>query len=50
MECQKQVKHKAGVATRTVLSFRGKGPARLARHIYEVHGPGRRTIKARGDG
>lgn len=46
-ECQKQVKAKAGVSPRTVMSFRGKGRARLMRHLAEVHGPGRRVIKTR---
>ena len=38
MECQKQVKTKPGVAAKTVMSFRGKGRARLERHLREVHG------------
>ncbi len=45
MECQKRVRVKQGVSPRTVLSFRGKGAARLARHLREVHGPGRREIR-----
>jgi hypothetical protein len=38
MECQKHVKAKSGTSPRTVMSFRGRGPARLARHLREVHG------------
>lgn len=38
MECQKHVKAKQGVSPRTVMSFRGKGRARLERHLREVHG------------
>lgn len=45
MECQKHVKAKAGVSPRTVMSFRGKGRARLERHLRDVHGPARREIK-----
>lgn len=37
-ECQKGVKAKPGVASRTALSFRGKGQARLDRHMKDVHG------------
>ena len=38
MECQRRVKGRSGHTPRTVLSFRGKGAARLARHMREVHG------------
>ncbi len=38
MECQRQVKDKAGKTARTVMSFRGKSRARLERHLKEVHG------------
>jgi hypothetical protein len=44
MECQKHIKPKAGTSPRTVMSFRGKGRARLERHLREVHGPDRRKI------
>jgi hypothetical protein len=36
-ECQRRVKGKPGSTARTVLSFRGKGRARLARHIRDAH-------------
>jgi hypothetical protein len=38
MECQKQVKAKTGSTSRMALSFRGKGQARLERHLADVHG------------
>lgn len=38
MECQRKAKAKAGKSQRNVMSFRGKGRARLARHLREVHG------------
>ena len=45
MDCQKHIKAKSGVSPRTVMSFRGRGRARLERHLREVHGAGRREIK-----
>lgn len=45
MDCQKHIKVKSGVSPRTVMSFRGKGRARLERHLREVRGPGRRQIR-----
>lgn len=38
MPCQKNVKPKQGVASKTVMSFRGKGRARLEKHLREAHG------------
>jgi hypothetical protein len=37
-ECQRHVKVKQGLSPRTVMTFRGKGRARLDRHLREVHG------------
>ena len=45
MECQKLYGHNPNKDPRTILSFRGKGKARLERHLREVHGPGRREIR-----
>ncbi len=45
MECQRVYGGKPNKDQRTILSFRGKGRARLERHLREVHGPGRREIK-----
>ncbi len=43
-ECQRLYGHNPNKEPRTILSFRGKGRARLERHLAEVHGPGRCQI------
>lgn len=45
--CQRAVRAKQGTSPKTVMSFRGQGAARLARHMAEVHGPAQRTIRPR---